>query len=36
MLFMPDDVGPYASAFVRKGEPERLLEVIASALRTAS
>ena len=36
MLFMPDDVGPYASAFVRKGEPERLLEVIAAALRTAS
>jgi len=32
MLWMPEDVAPYAVAFVRKGEPEQLLETISSAI----
>ncbi len=32
MLFMPDDVAPYATGFVRKGEPEQLLELISSTM----
>ena len=32
MLWMPDDIAPYAAGFVRKGEPERLLETIAAIL----
>ncbi len=32
MLFMPGDIAAYASGFVRKGEPEQLLELIGSAL----
>jgi CheY-like chemotaxis protein len=30
--WMPDDMAPFASSFVRKGEPEQLLDAIASAL----
>jgi CheY-like chemotaxis protein len=30
--FMPGDIAPYASAFVRKGEPEQLLQTISSAV----
>jgi len=30
MFWMPDDVAPFATAFVRKGEPERLLTTIAA------
>lgn len=36
MLWMPDDIAPYASGFVRKGEPEQLLETINSALKADS
>ena len=36
MLWMPDDIAPYASGFVRKGEPEQLLETLASTVKTAS
>lgn len=32
MLFMPEDVAPYASAFVRKGDPEQLLQVLSSTI----
>jgi len=32
MMWMPDDIAPYASGFVRKGEPELLLQTIASSL----
>jgi CheY-like chemotaxis protein len=32
LQWMPDDMQPFASSFVRKGEPEQLLEAIASAL----
>jgi DNA-binding NtrC family response regulator len=30
MMYMPDDVAPYASIFVRKGQPELLLETLTS------
>lgn len=36
MLWMPDDIAPYAVGFVRKGEPEQLLQAISSALNHAS
>jgi CheY-like chemotaxis protein len=29
---MPDDIAPYASAFVRKGEPQQLLDTIVSTI----
>lgn len=32
MMWMPDDVAPYAAGFVRKGEPEQLLDLIAEVL----
>jgi CheY-like chemotaxis protein len=32
---MPDDIAPYASAFVRKGEPQQLLDTIGSTMRAA-
>jgi len=28
--WMPDDVAPYASGFVRKGEPQQLIEMLGS------
>ncbi len=30
--WMPDDVAPYASGFVRKGEPQQLIEMIDSVI----
>ena len=30
--WLPDDVAPFVSAFVRKGEPQELLETISSIL----
>lgn len=30
--WMPDDMTPFATGFVRKGEPEQLLDAIATAL----
>ena len=30
MMWMPDDIAPYAAAYVRKGDPDRLLEVLNS------
>ncbi len=35
MLWMPDDMAPYAFGFVRKGEPEQLLEMISTALSSS-
>ncbi len=32
---MPEDVAPYASAFVRKGEPQQLLDTIVSMMNSA-
>jgi DNA-binding NtrC family response regulator len=32
MFDLPDDIAPYASRFVRKGEPERLIASISSLL----
>jgi CheY-like chemotaxis protein len=32
---MPDDIAPYASAFVRKGEPQQLLDTIFEAIKAA-
>ena len=32
MFWMPDDVAPFAAAFVRKGEPEVLINTIAAVL----
>jgi DNA-binding NtrC family response regulator len=31
--WMPDDIRPYAAAFVNKGEPKRLIETLARVLR---
>ena len=28
--WMPEDVAPYASGFVRKGEPQQLIEMVGS------
>lgn len=33
VMWMPEDVAPYAAGFVRKGEPQQLLDTIASALQ---
>lgn len=30
---MPDDIAPYASGFVRKGEPQQLLDTIVNTLK---
>jgi DNA-binding NtrC family response regulator len=32
MLWMPEDVAPYASAFIRKGEPQQLIDMISAAI----
>lgn len=32
---MPGDIAPYASGFVRKGEPQQLLDTIVSMLKVA-
>jgi DNA-binding response OmpR family regulator len=32
---MPEDIAPYASGFVRKGEPQQLLDTIFSTLKAA-
>jgi len=32
---MPEDIAQYVSGFVRKGEPQQLLDTIASTLRAA-
>ena len=32
MFDLPDDIAPYASRFVRKGEPEKLIAAISSLL----
>lgn len=32
VMWMPDDIAPYAVGFVRKGEPEQLLATITSTL----
>lgn len=32
---MPEDIAPYASGFVRKGEPQQLLDTIVSTLKVA-
>jgi DNA-binding response OmpR family regulator len=33
--WMPDDVAPYVSGFVRKGEPQQLIEMIGSLVGTS-
>jgi DNA-binding response OmpR family regulator len=33
MQWLPDDIAPYATAFVRKGEPEQLLTQVHSLLK---
>ncbi|MBV9075664.1 MAG: hypothetical protein JOZ10_18735 [Acidobacteria bacterium] len=33
MPWMPDDIAPYASAFVRKGEPQQIVETIGKFVR---
>jgi DNA-binding NtrC family response regulator len=35
MMYMPDDVSPYAAAFVRKGHPDLLLETLAALAANA-
>ena len=35
MYDLPADIAPYARAFVRKGEPAKLMETLASLVRTA-
>ncbi len=32
---MPEDIAPYVSGFVRKGEPQQLLDTIVSTLKAA-
>lgn len=32
---MPEDIAPYVSGFVRKGEPQQLLDTIVSTLKVA-
>lgn len=32
MLWMPDDIAPFAAGFVRKGEPQQLLDRISALL----
>ena len=32
MLWMPDDVAPYASGFIRKGDPQQLIDTIGAAI----
>lgn len=32
---MPDDIAPYASGFVRKGEPQQLLDTILETIKAA-
>jgi DNA-binding response OmpR family regulator len=32
---MPDDIAPYASGFVRKGEPQQLLDTIFETIKAA-
>ena len=32
---MPEDIAPYVSAFVRKGEPQQLLDTIINTLKAA-
>ncbi|HUI84261.1 MAG TPA: response regulator [Candidatus Binatia bacterium] len=34
--FMPEDIAPFASGFIRKGEPERLLQMISSATASSN
>ena len=36
MPWMPDDVAPYATAFVRKGEPEKIVEMIGRLVEAGS
>lgn len=36
MYDLPADIAPYAQAFVRKGEPAKLVETLATLPRTAS
>jgi DNA-binding response OmpR family regulator len=36
MQWMPDDIAPFATTFVRKGEPEQLLATVASTLDGAA
>jgi DNA-binding NtrC family response regulator len=36
MLWMPEDVAPYASAFIRKGEPQQLIDMISAAIHPPS
>jgi len=36
VMWMPEDIAPYAVGFVRKGEPEQLLATIASTLSGSS
>ncbi len=35
MMYMPDDVADHASAFVRKGHPDQLLETLCSFVKPA-
>jgi DNA-binding response OmpR family regulator len=32
---MPEDIAPYASGFVRKGEPQQLLDIIFETIKAA-
>jgi DNA-binding NtrC family response regulator len=33
---MPEDIAPYAAAFVRKGEPQQLLDTIRETIKAAA
>ena len=35
MLWMPEDVAAYASGFIRKGEPQQLIDMISAAMNEA-
>ncbi|MFZ0704771.1 MAG: response regulator [Candidatus Korobacteraceae bacterium] len=36
MMYMPEDMAPHATAFVRKGNPEQLLQTLDSYLKPGS
>lgn len=36
LMWMPKDIAPHANGFVRKGEPEKLLQVVADTLSGVS
>jgi DNA-binding NtrC family response regulator len=36
MLWMPEDAASYASGFIRKGEPQQLIDMISAAINSPS